>query len=252
MKLTDEALKFVKDRYVLKFPADGFEAALQQYEQLEPFSASGNHAVSAEVHLVMRLITSWYLREAFEAMKIDLNEPNVAEDLDAGNIGSFGRIAKVWCGAYPGDDTELGGGRWAPMPRLATFPNSGFSNKTPITKRVDLVSNCSHHFVPFGTLFSDDSYAIVSYIPNRKVLGISKLQRLVNWVAQRFWLQEDLTHELYRVIAQAAETEDVMVELHGIRHGCEFLRGAKSKDGAFTSVYYQGRFADPQVRALVK
>ena len=137
------------------------------------------------------------------------------------------------------------------MPRLATFPNDG-EQQLPITKRVNLISNCSHHFVPFSTDFSEDSTVIVSYIPKNKVLGISKLQRLVNWVGQRFWLQEDLTKELYRVIAKAAETEDVYIELRNIKHGCEFLRGAKSKDGSFTSVFYRGKFTDPEVRQLIK
>lgn len=136
------------------------------------------------------------------------------------------------------------------MPRIATFPNDDGMD-LPITKRVNLISNCSHHFVPFSTDFSNDSYVIISYIPKNKVLGISKLQRLVNWVSQRFWLQEDLTKELYKVISEVAETEDVYVELRNIKHGCEFLRGTKSKDGQFSSVYFRGRFADRDVRRLI-
>lgn len=244
-------LNFVRDRFKLKFPGADFEACYLEYQRLPAFKASGNTVVSPEVHYIMRLCTQYHLTEAFRAMKIDLSDPNVAEDLTSGNIGTPGRIAKVWCGSKPGDDSELGGGRWSPMPRLATFPNDG-EQQLPITKRVNLISNCSHHFVPFSTDFSEDSTVIVSYIPKNKVLGISKLQRLVNWVGQRFWLQEDLTKELYRVIAKAAETEDVYIELRNIKHGCEFLRGAKSKDGSFTSVFYRGKFTDPEVRQLIK
>ena len=245
-----DIVAFVRARFSEKYLDSDFDQCYQEYQALPAFRASGNMVVKPEVHFIMRLCTQYYLTEAFKAMKIDLDDPNVAEDLPNGNIGTPGRIAKVWCGSKPGDDTELGGGRWSPMPRLATFPND-LGQTLPITKRVNLVSNCSHHFVPFSTDFSDDSAVIVSYIPKNKVLGISKLQRLVNWVGQRFWLQEDLTRELYNVISKAAETEDVYVELRSIKHGCEFLRGAKSKDGAFTSVYYRGKFADPEVRALV-
>lgn len=241
---------FIKDRFRLKFPDSDLDKVLEQYEHLEAFPASGNHPVDPEIHYVMRLSTQYYLTRAFEAMKIDLNDPNVAEDLTSGNIGTPGRIAKVWCGSEPGDDTELGCGRWSDMPRLATFPNNT-SHPLPITKRVNLISNCSHHFVPFSTDFSADSSVVVSYIPKNTVLGISKLQRLVNWVAQRFWLQEDLTKELYRVISEAAGTEDVYIRLENIKHGCEFLRGAKSKDGSFTSVYYRGRFDDAKIRNLI-
>lgn len=245
-----ELVNFVHRRFLEKYPNADFDSVYREYQELPSFRASGNMPVSPEVHYVMRLCTQFYLTEAFKAMKVDLDDPNIKEDLNEGNIGTPGRIAKVWCGAEPGDDVELGGGRWSEMPRLATFPNDG-AQALPITKRVNLISNCSHHFVPFSTDFSKDSYAVVSYIPKRKVLGISKLQRLVNWVSQRFWLQEDLTRELYRVISEAAETEDVYVELKNIKHGCEFLRGAKSKDGSFTSVYYRGKFADPEVRRLI-
>lgn len=241
---------FVRDRYVAKFPESSFEAAMKEYEDTAPFLASGNHVLSAEAHFVMRMHVQYHLTEAFKAMKVDLSDPNIAEDVATGNIGTPGRIAKVWCGSKPGDDSELGGGRWSPMPRIASFPNTEIST-APITKRVNLISNCSHHFIPFSTDFDQDSHVVISYIPKKKVLGISKLQRLVNWVAQRFWLQEDLTKELYRVISEASETDDVYVELKGIKHGCEFLRGAKSKDGAFSSVYYRGAFKSEDVRRLI-
>ena len=242
--------QFIAARFKQKFPDADVDRAIAEYDEIPAFRASGNHPVSPEVHYVMRLTTQWHLQEAFKAMKIDLDDPNVAEDLSTGNIGTAGRIAKVWCGATPGDDTELGGGRWSEAPRIATFPNeTGIS--LPITKRVNLISNCSHHFVPFSTDFSDDSQVVISYIPKSVVLGISKLQRLVNWVGQRFWLQEDLTRELYNVVSEAARTEDVYIRLENIKHGCEFLRGARTKDGAFTSVYYRGKFANEDIRKLV-
>ena len=246
----DTLYTFIKNRFCAKFPNADVDAAISEYDALKSFPASGNCHVSDEVHYVMRLSTQYHLTKAFEAMKVDLEDPNIAEDLSNGNIGTPGRIAKVWCGAAPNDDTELGGGRWSDMPRLATFPNDSGMH-IPITKRVNLISNCSHHFIPFSTDFSTESQVIVSYIPKAKLLGISKLQRLVNWVAHRFWLQEDLTRELYRVISEAAETEDVYIELKNIKHGCEFLRGAKSKDGSFSSLYYRGRFSDAKIRELI-
>lgn len=241
---------FIKSRYTMKYPEETFDKAFEEYEAVKPFKASGNTVLSNEAHYVMRLAVQYHLTEAFKAMKVDLDDPNVKEDLTEGNIGTPGRIAKVWCGADGDDDSELGGGRWSKMPRIASFPNDSGA-ALPITKRVNLISNCSHHFIPFSTDFNDDSSVVISYIPRNKVLGISKLQRLVNWVSQRFWLQEDLTRELYNVISKAAETEDVYVELRNIKHGCEFLRGAKSKDGSFSSVYYRGKFDDANVRAMI-
>lgn len=262
-KFQEEFLRQNKDlifkRFKHKYPRcteDQFESYYVQYCQLRPFKASGNifesnQEISNEVHYLMRLIVQFFFEQAFDAMLIDLNDPNVKEDLEHDNIGTPGRLAKIFCGASIEDDTELGSGRWNPKPRIATFPNTNW-DKFPITKRVDINSSCSHHTIPFGTLYSSDSYAIVSYIPGDFVLGISKLQRLVNWVAKRYWLQEDLTKKIWDVVSEAAQTEDVYVKLCNIRHGCEFLRGAQTKDGSFTSEYYGGEFNSKDLRSQIR
>ena len=91
----------------------------------------------------------------------------------------------------------------------------------------------------------------ISYIPDEWVLGISKLQRLADWISQRGWLQEELTQDIFNEIAEVAETKSVYVKLNNVVHTCESLRGAKSKDGAFTSEYYGGAFKDPEIRRQV-
>ena len=112
----------------------------------------------------------------------------------------------------------------------------------------DVVSNCSHHTAPFSTKFRDDSYAIVSYIPEDTILGISKLQRIVDWVARRGHLQEGLTQMIYDEVSKAAETKSVMVFLSNVVHTCESLRGAQSSDGSFTSIYFGGAFESEDLR----
>lgn len=253
-------IDFIKERYINKYSAESFQKHLDEYLSIKEFAPHGNindnQSISEEAHLIMRLSTQYYLTMAFKAMRIDLQDPNVAELMEEGNIGTPGRIAKVWCGSNPEDDSELGGGRWSKSPRLADFPHSpsktGIVHNIPITKRVDLVSNCSHHFIPFHTKARPDSYVIISYIPKHFKLGISKLQRITNHVAQRFWLQEDLTDALYEEISKAACTNDVYVGLFNIVHGCESLRGARSEDGSFTSEAYGGRFSDYELRKQVK
>jgi len=254
--MTKNEKDFIKTRYVTRFKASTFSKALKEYQGLEDFAPNGNvfeqGGISDEAHFVMRLSTQYHLTEAFKAMKIDLTDANVSETVGSGNIGTPGRIAKVWCGFDTHDDRELGGGRWSKSPRLADFPNKNtdvrIAASTPITKRVDLISNCSHHFIPFHSKARPDSYVIISYIPNKFKLGISKLQRITNHVSQRFWLQEDLTNALYKEIADAADTEDVYVGLYNIVHGCESLRGSMSGDGAFSSEAYGGRFWEKEFR----
>ena len=248
--------KYVEERF--KSTSDiknAFNIAWEEYQNIKDFAPNGNvfdkQELSDDAHLVMRLTTQYYLDQAFRAMKFDMTDANVAENLREGNIGTPGRLAKVWCGFDTHDDTELGAGRWARKPRLAKFPNTSTSREIPITKRVDLVSNCSHHLISFNTLNRPDSYMYISYIPEDYVLGISKLQRLTDWFARRFWLQEDLTNALYKEISEVAETESVYIKIVNAVHGCEQLRGSQSNDGAFSSEMYGGKFKKSKLREQV-
>ncbi|NPA87392.1 MAG: GTP cyclohydrolase I FolE, partial [Epsilonproteobacteria bacterium] len=101
---------------------------------------------------------------------------------------------------------------------------------------------CSHHFAPFSTKFSHKAKVVIAYIPDKYVLGISKLQRVVRYIAQRGWLQEDLTRAIYNEISKTAQTKDVYVKLKNIKHSCEFLRGALSESEGFTTEYFGGKF----------
>jgi len=247
--------KFIQERYDNRYPDGDFSSDFDKYNEIEDFAPNGNihdtQNITDSVHFIMRMATQFHLTQAFKAMKIDLTDDNVTEVFSDGNIGTPGRIAKVWCGDGTHDDRELGSGRWSVKPRLASFPNTG-NKSIPITKRVDIISNCSHHFIPFTTIAREDSYAIISYVPDEQVLGISKLQRIADWVSQRFFLQEDLTKMLYDEVAEVAKTESVYVGLFNMVHGCESMRGAKASDGAFTSEYYAGAFNDPELRKQIK
>lgn len=124
MKITKECKNFIKERYDLKF--SNFNKFLKEYEELKDFAPDGNvwesgQTISEECHYIMRLSTQYYLTEAFKAMKIDLKDENVKEDLDVGNIGTPGRIAKMYCSSGINDDSEMLAGRWIQEPRMASF-----------------------------------------------------------------------------------------------------------------------------------
>jgi len=251
--INDDIKLFVENRYKGSIP---FEEAWKLYLEIPEFRLNQNvfevtEVYNQEVQLIVRLVTQYHLTAAFKAMKIDLKDANTTEELSEGNIGTPGRVAKMWVGSSLSDDAELLSGRWTKPPRIASFPNT-HKQKLPITKRVDLVAVCSHHIAPFSSFFRDDAYAIVSYIPDKKVLGISKLQRVVDWIARRGWLQEELTQEIFKAVSEAAETESVYVKLANISHTCESLRGSQAKDGSFTTEYYGGEFNDPDIRREVR
>jgi len=251
--INDDLIDFCKERYTGVMP---FNDAFDLYTLLPTFPANGNvfdytKNYDKDIQLIVRLATGFYIEKAFEAMRMDLNDPNLAEEIELGNIGTPQRLAKVWIGANLSDSSELGSGRWTKKPRLATFPNTNTDTNIPIIKRVDVVSNCSHHLISFNTLNRTDSYCIISYIPDEFVIGISKLQRLTDWLARRFWLQEDLTKAIYDEICEASKTDSVYVKIVNATHGCEQLRGSQSKDGAFSSEMYGGKFSDPEMRKQV-
>lgn len=261
--MIDSLYNFVKNNYKRKYPnasEEDFERDYSAYMKLPVFKANENiyelktnynerdtlsdsqaeylvaDSLKPEVHWIMRSATQYYLIKAFEAMRIDLNDPNIAEN--ALGKGTPGRIAKMWCGNDPEDTTELGSGRWNKEPYISTFPNTG--NVGIVYKEVDLISNCSHHFLPFSSL--DGGKVTIAYKPDKYVLGISKLQRFVNWASRRFWLQEDLTNYIGKTIQRIANTKDVYVKLEGIVHGCEKFRGASAKNGSLTTEFKAGYF----------
>ncbi len=241
--------EYVLEKFQERFPAKEFMTAWTEYNQLQDFKISENvqsvGGISEQAHFIMRIVTEYHITQAFKAMKIDLQDPNVG-----GEKGTPYRMTKMYCGNNLKDDTELLSGRWSARPEIASFPNES-GQKYPITKRVDIVSVCSHHVAPFSTLFRDGAYAVISYIPDQIVLGISKLQRIVDWVARRGHLQENLTKMIYDEISKAALTESVYVRLHGLVHTCESLRGAQSSEGTFTTEYYGGNFTKYDLRREV-
>lgn len=247
--LEQMALQYIERRYYKEFGdlnSDDLQEAIKNYENLKTFKANENvydknDTCDDITHFVMRMATEYYLTKALEAQKIDMNDSNIGADESSGNIGTAGRIAKTWCGKNMDDENELGSGRWNKPPRIATFPNANGTN-TPITKVVELTSNCSHHFLPFTTIFGGK--CLISYIPNPDfVIGISKLPRFINkFLGKRFWLQEDLTQEIGRYMAKIAKTEDIYVEISECIHTCERIRGAKDSEGSMTTVYKSGKF----------
>ncbi|GAX87840.1 GTP cyclohydrolase I [Lebetimonas natsushimae] len=241
-------LEKIRKIYESKNLTTPFEKALEIYNSTPCFKINENvydknPNWNDDVHFLMRLIATEKMKKVFKALKIDMDDPNVAENLEEGNIGTAGRIVKMWSGRDTKDDRELMGGRFNKPVRLAKFPNEisrDFDN--PIIKEVDLTAVCSHHFAPFSTKFSDKAKIVIAYIPKDYVLGISKLQRVVRFIAQRGWLQEDLTKAIYKEISKTAETDDVYVKLKNIKHSCEFLRGALSESDGFTTEYFGGKF----------
>lgn len=203
-------------------------------------------SLNPKVHWILRMLATYQMHQAFHCMKIDQTDPNV--NINALGKGTPGRIVKMWMGNDPEDTSELLSGRWNKEPALSVFPNDGSTTggekvTYPVTKQVDVVAVCSHHFLPFSSL-EPNARVKITYIPKDHLIGISKLQRFTNWASKRGWLQEDLCSYIGTTIKRISDSDDVMVEMYELVHGCEKFRGSASKNGNLTTVYKSGVFKE--------
>ena len=262
LKLDENQFKNLEGYFYTKFPGEDLVECLHKLKQLKPFAAGGNiwesgQEIDEPTLLCMRWVAGIKMEEVLDVLKFDRTDSNLVQDLAVGNIGTAQRWAKTVTGDSLECDNEMMCGRYAKPPRIATFPanepGTGLvpSEPLPVTKKFDCSSVCSHHFLPYGTLIDEDSYAIISYIPGDFVLGISKLQRVADHIARRPTIQEDLTKELYRAVSEAAKTPDVYVGIFKAKHTCEYLRGSQSHDGSLTTEWFGGKFEDKSLRESV-
>lgn len=120
-------------------------------------------------------------------------------------------------------------------PKIALFENTYQYGQMLVEKNISFYSNCEHHFVPiFGK-------AHVAYISSGKVIGLSKLNRIVDYYARRPQVQERLTMQIARELEEALETKDVAV-LIDAKHLCVSSRGVKDNSSSTISSYYGGKF----------
>jgi len=254
--LNKKSLEYIKERFVNHYgkTAAEFRNAKKKYSELKPFAPDENiwetgQEIDDNTHLFMRLLTQYYLEQAFKANLIDLNNENVKEDLSTGNIGTPGRVAKCWCAKNLDDNTETLSGRWIKPPRMAYFQGEDNPNQRPIFIETQIRSVCSHHFIEFNNNpFNENSFVVVGYIPKNGIKGgISKITRFVrDFVSRRAWLQEDLTEKIGKEIEKQFKTDSVFVSLKNILHGCSWTRGANDQDAKTSTVYMSGKFLDDQ------
>ena len=146
---------------------------------------------------------------------------------------------------------------WTKFPKCTAIDNQfvGYNNFV-LVKDIRVVSCCSHHFMPFFGLKgnSDGSSTFgpgctIAYIPNKKVLGLSKLSRVVNFLGARPNTQETLTAQIAEVISFVVESEDVAVTINA-NHTCMSLRGASDSNASTVTLFCKGKFlSDPKLRS---
>ncbi|MEM3859437.1 MAG: GTP cyclohydrolase I [Candidatus Micrarchaeaceae archaeon] len=118
---------------------------------------------------------------------------------------------------------------YTPTPKLTTFKNINGSNLVKLDN-VEINSLCAHHFVPFiGT-------AEISYIPNEKIVGLSKLPRLCRYFARKPSIQEELTIETIEYLNKILNPIAIFYKITAV-HLCMKIRGVKSNATTTTSKF---------------
>ncbi|MDV7140454.1 GTP cyclohydrolase I FolE [Maribacter sp. TH_r10] len=159
--------------------------------------------------------------QIMDVMGLDLTDDSLK--------GTPKRVAKMYI------EEIFSGLNPANKPKVALFDNKYRYNQMLVEKNITFYSNCEHHFVPII------GKAHVAYISSGKVIGLSKLNRIVQYYAKRPQVQERLTNQIAMDLKTILQTEDVAVIIDA-KHLCVSSRGIKDDTSATVTSYYGGVF----------
>ncbi|RCT54875.1 GTP cyclohydrolase I FolE [Winogradskyella sp. KYW1333] len=163
--------------------------------------------------------------EIMDVLGLDLTDDSLK--------GTPDRVAKMYVEEiFSGLDPEN-------KPKVALFDNKYQYNQMLVEKNITFYSNCEHHFVPII------GKAHIAYKSSGKVIGLSKLNRIVQYYAKRPQVQERLTNQIANELKTVLETEDVAVIIDA-KHLCVSSRGVKDDTSATVTTYYGGEFNTPE------
>ncbi|MCF0058761.1 GTP cyclohydrolase I FolE [Dyadobacter sp. CY356] len=168
-----------------------------------------------------------HFRHIMEIMGLDLTDDSLQ--------GTPKRVAKMYIKeVFSGLDPKN-------KPKVALFDNKYKYDQMLVEKDISVFSNCEHHFVPiYGK-------AHIAYISSGKVIGLSKLNRIVEYFSKRPQVQERLTVQIANELKQALRTEDVAVVIDA-KHMCVQSRGVRDAGSSTVTSYYGGKFEQEATR----
>lgn len=168
-----------------------------------------------------------HVKGILETLGLDMNDESL-KDTPA-------RVAKMYL------QETFRGLNPAHKPAMTLFSNNYDYSQMLVEKDITIYSTCEHHLVPIiGT-------AHVAYFSAGKVIGLSKLNRLVDYYARRPQVQERLTIQIAEALMEALETDDVAVMIEA-GHLCVASRGIRDVNSSTVTVEFKGRFKNRDVR----
>ncbi|MBP9068643.1 MAG: GTP cyclohydrolase I FolE [Bacteroidia bacterium] len=168
-----------------------------------------------------------HFKAIMETLGLDLNDDSLK--------GTPKRVAKMYVKEiFNGLDP-------ANKPKVALFENKYKYHQMLVEKDITFYSNCEHHFVPiFGK-------AHVAYISNGQVIGLSKLNRIVQYFSKRPQVQERMTMQIAKELQKVLKTDDVAVIIDA-KHLCVSSRGVQDHASGTVTSFYGGQFEKETTR----
>jgi GTP cyclohydrolase I len=168
-----------------------------------------------------------HFREIMLILGLDLNDDSLK--------GTPERVAKMYVKeVFSGLNPEN-------KPKIRLFENKYKYDQMLVEKNITFYSYCEHHFVPII------GKAHVAYISSGKVIGLSKLNRIVQYYAKRPQVQERMTVQIANEMKEILQTEDIAI-LMDATHLCVSSRGVKDISSSTVTSHYSGKFLDDQVK----
>lgn len=168
-----------------------------------------------------------HFRQIMDVLGLDLSDDSLS--------GTPRRVAKMYV------QEIFKGLNPAARPEARTFDNKYRYNEMLVEKNITLNSTCEHHFLPII------GRAHVAYISSGQVIGLSKINRIVDYYAKRPQVQERLSRQIAEDLKEALNTEDVAVVIEA-KHLCVSSRGIEDESSSTVTADYHGAFRDPSVR----
>ena len=168
-----------------------------------------------------------HFRSIMEILNLDLTDNSLRDTPN--------RVAKMYVKElFNGLDPNL-------APSISKFENSFEYNGCILEKNIPFYSLCEHHFVPIKGVVH------VAYYANEKIIGLSKINRIVNYLSKKPQVQEKLTVEIVTYLKNVLQTEDVACVLEA-EHLCVSMRGIKDVNSLTTTAEYSGKFNEPSIK----
>lgn len=167
--------------------------------------------------------------EIMETLGLDLSDDSLAETPK--------RVAKMYV------DEVFYGLSESSFPKITLVENKFDYDHAVIEVNIVTNSHCEHHFVPII------GKTHIAYIPGKKVLGLSKLNRIVDYFAKRPQIQERLTLQIHQALVEILETEDVAVVTDAM-HACVKTRGIKDVTSMTRTSKLSGAFRNDSCHRL--